>query len=120
MSILLSDLLGTATPRGRLPISPRIGPQLIGELDSNTMVVSNDTAAVSWLLDATADLGTCVRMTQGDVGLITLAVSSGGTYQQALGFHTSGGANTEMVATVISNPDGLSATWLVTGAMQSP
>lgn len=120
MTQLLSDLLNISAPRGRIPVSVRDGPQLIGSADSNTLVMSEDTSAVTWVLDNAAALGTCVRIVQGDVGTITLAPATGAQYLQALGFHTSGGEDCEIVATVVANPDGATATWLVSGAMQSP
>ena len=120
MAILLSDLLNMSMPQGRTVVENVTGPQVVGDTNSNSLMMSLDLLPVTWLFDNLAKFGVTVRIVQGDDGLITFAPKAGAFVDNALGFHTSGGKNTEIVATVVGNPDNISARWLLTGMMQSP
>lgn len=118
MSILLSTVLNSAMPHGRMPISHRAGPQVVGDGDSNKMLISDDVDPVTWTLNW-ASYGSCVRITQGDVGQISFTSPAGVLLTNPLGFTKSGGRGTEIVATVILQPSLTECTWLLTGQMST-
>lgn len=117
MTILLSEITSAAMPHGTIPVAAgKTGPQLIGAADTNTMIISADVDPVSYTF-GWAPIGTAVRIVQGDIGTISFLPLTGIGLVNPLGFTHSGGRFTEMVATVVSQPDATTCIWLLTGQM---